>query len=195
MRKRLRLVSRVHSSKWLKSTDSSFYLPPSDASFRSNSSFKAGGSRKTQKPARCPQSRPSSFLLANTEIPALSPLARSEVSSRLSTDEHSIISAMLDPETGSSKRWSRRLKGLSLLSEHAPVIAEEATQVSIAIDTSSAPSYSRAGIVSETKPPGLLQKWVDWQRVAEQELTKSRMTWEDTKQSIQDVAGMLSNFS
>jgi hypothetical protein len=102
---------------------------------------------------------------------------------------------MLDPETGSSNRWSRRLKGLSLLSEHAPVIAEETTQVSDAIQTSPATSYSSARIASETKPRGLLNKWVDWQRVAEQELTKSRTTWEDTKQSIQDLAGMLSNFS
>lgn len=165
---------------------------PIEISLKSNSSFRRGGSRNTKKPARNTGSRPSSFLLGNTGIPTLSsPL--SEVSSRLSTDVQSIISAMLDSETGSKNRWSRRSKGTSLLSEQAPVILEEPSRDSRQTQTSSLASIPGQDITSVSKPKGLLSKWADWQRLAEEELTKSRTAWQDTKQSIEDVAGTSSS--
>ena len=168
----------------------SSFIPTLDLSLKSNSSFRDGVSRKTRKPARNTESRPSSFFLTNSGILALRTSGQSDTSSGLSADVHSIISAMLDPEIQSSESWSRRLTGLSSLSDHSPSIAEEAPPTACSGQMSSA-TRDPGGIAPKGKPQGMLKKWVDWQRVAEQELIKSRMTWEDTKQSIQDVAGML----
>ncbi|KAJ9115519.1 hypothetical protein QFC22_005279 [Naganishia vaughanmartiniae] len=152
-----------------------------DTSLTSNLSIVSGGLRRPARPKNARSSRPSSLLFANPGLPALLSPEHSEFSSHKSTDVHSIISTMVEGETNS--RWSRRLKGLSQLSEQGVTIAKSVPLAS--------------GIVNEEqvsprsgKKSGLT-RWVDFQRLVEAEVTKSKTTWQDSLKSVEVLSGFV----
>jgi hypothetical protein len=88
---------------------------------------------------------------------------------------------MVECET--QARWSRRLKGLSQLSEQGITTEKSASM--------------RVGIVHNeqlsSRPGGKagLTRWVDYQRLVETEVLKSKTTWQDSVKSVEAIAGKL----
>lgn len=82
------------------------------------------------------------------------------------------------------------MKGMSLLSQVAPEIKEEQ-------QASESDCHVPAIVVSPCKQnfslkptaPLALSRWADLQRLADEELLKSKSTWQDTMKSIEAVAG------
>jgi hypothetical protein len=82
---------------------------------------------------------------------------------------------------GTKARWSRQLKGLSQLSEKGIAIEKPV------------PLVNGAGREEQLSPPagrkGGLTRWVDYQRLVEAEVLKSKTTWQDSVKSVQVIAG------
>lgn len=167
-----------------------FLLP--DVSFRSLTKAAPDGAYVLRKPSRNSRSRPSSFLLGNSgTLPGLTSSARSETSSRLSADAHSIISLMLDSGPESRTRWSRQMKGMSQLSQGAPPIEDESPHAGFdGKPLDSSVSASKHSMAIEPTAPLALTRWAQLQRLADEELLKSRSTWQDTMKSIEAATGM-----
>jgi hypothetical protein len=158
-----------------------------DVSFPSLTKAAPGGAYVSQKPSRNSRSRPSSFLLASGTIPALSSSGRSDNSSRLSADVHSMISMMLDSEPESKIRWSRQLKGLSQIAP--PIQEERAEATSDGLSLANSASSAKQNVSTGSTAPLALTRWADLQRLADEELLKSRSTWQDTLKSIEALTG------
>ena len=103
-----------------------------------------------------------------------------------------MISFMLDVGPENVKRRSRDVKGLSPLPQIAPEFSEEKQE-------GEPKGHSPAIVVSAEKPKHMLEptaplklhQWSDFQRLAHEELDKSKATWQDTIVSIEDLNGTL----
>ncbi|KAJ9094759.1 hypothetical protein QFC21_005918 [Naganishia friedmannii] len=149
-----------------------------DTSCNSNLSYVSGGLRRPARPKNARPSRPSSLLLANPGLPALLSPEHSDFSPHQSTDVHSSISSMVDCD--SKSRWSRRLKGLSQLSEHGNII-EKSVPLATGI-------FDHEQLSLRTERKGGLTRWVDYRRLVEAEVLKSKTTWQDSTKSVQVIA-------
>ncbi|KAJ9102997.1 hypothetical protein QFC19_004555 [Naganishia cerealis] len=130
-------------------------------------------------------------LIADSErsIEALLSPEHSEFSSHQSTDVHSIISTMVDADFASKSRWSRRLKGLSQLSEQGVTLVDGSLQSSSDKRLPVTANITQDDqIPQQSERKGLLTRWVDYQRLAEEEVLKSKTAWQDSANSVKVIS-------